>query len=429
MLKLRSLWFFVLGLTLTSGLAWAGSAPDLAPAFVPAGDEVAVNTGAALDQWAPDVSGRRDGGFAVVWNSKDQVTNQMRVWLRRYFRDGTPVGVEAPASDSLFVGNGHRLAYHDSGNFSVLRCEIDGILYQHIGADGDLVGGQVTIDDSACLSRTLAVTPVTGDQLVMAWIGPGAGVRQVVIDETGTRVTTETGANTTPCPDRNCAPAVAADPSGNYVVVWPQLEDAGITLKVFGRLYAADGSALGGPFQINTSSDDFWKSFVDVAVAADGSFMVVWTNDPLDTVPGLDETEVNGRIFEADGTPRTAEFMLNGYTFRYQRRPRVAANADGSFSVVWQSTDQDGEVGSIAGAVFAPDGTRISQETVINSFTEGQQDDPRISTNGSDFLVVWESEDQDGSGEGVFGQAFRPRDLFDDGFESGSTLGWSATIP
>ncbi len=68
----------------------------------------------------------------------------------------------------------------------------------------------------------------------------------------------------------------------------------------------------------------------------------------------------------------------------------------------------------------------------------GQKADPAARMGvwhlgwGEGFVVAWYGySGQDGSGYGVQGQRFRThsRDIFTDGFESGNTQAWSATVP
>jgi len=68
-------------------------------------------------------------------------------------------------------------------------------------------------------------------------------------------------------------------------------------------------------------------------------------------------------------------------------------------------------VGSFVGAFDFGGGVRTSTsggtETQVNSTTSSNQDDPAVaSLSGGGYVVVWESYNQDGSYDGVFGQRF-----------------------
>jgi UDP-3-O-[3-hydroxymyristoyl] glucosamine N-acyltransferase len=85
----------------------------------------------------------------------------------------------------------------------------------------------------------------------------------------------------------------------------------------------------------------------------------------------------------------------------------VAGALDGSFVVVWQSDGQDGDGGGIFGQRFDSAGRRLRPEFQVNTEEANGQVDPSVATgNRGDFAVVWTSRGQDGSDDGVFGQLF-----------------------
>ena len=65
---------------------------------------------------------------------------------------------------------------------------------------------------------------------------------------------------------------------------------------------------------------------------------------------------IQGRRYDASGSPEGGEFQVNTYTISFQRIPSVAVDADGDFVVVWWSygnfgSDTDGR--SIHGQRYA----------------------------------------------------------------------------
>jgi hypothetical protein len=152
---------------------------------------------------------------------------------------------------------------------------------------------------------------------------------------------------------------------------------------------------VGAEFQVNAYT---WSAqfFPDVAMAADGDFIVVW--EGFDT-PGGDTTgSILGRRFAQNGAAQGADFQINSYTTNTQRRPSVAADADGDFVVVWESV---GSVGtdtpipggfSIQGQRYASDGTARGAQFQVNAYTTGSQHVPSVSAApDGDFVVVWTS--------------------------------------
>jgi hypothetical protein len=75
--------------------------------------------------------------------------------------------------------------------------------------------------------------------------------------------------------------------------------------------------------------------------------------------------------------------------------------------VVWSTFGQDGSYWGIFGQRFDGGGVPQGGEFQVNSFTTYYQEHPTVGVTGSDtFVVAWDSDDQDGSFDGVFGQRF-----------------------
>jgi hypothetical protein len=110
--------------------------------------------------------------------------------------------------------------------------------------------------------------------------------------------------------------------------------------------------------------------------------------------------------------PVGEEFQINTYTTSQQRTgPRgghlAAADASGNFVVVWSSTGQDGSGYGIFGQRYDSEGVTLGSEFRVNSFTTGNQRYASVAAAaGGDFVVVWSSLGQDGSGYGIFGQRY-----------------------
>jgi len=105
--------------------------------------------------------------------------------------------------------------------------------------------------------------------------------------------------------------------------------------------------------------------------------------------------------------PAGAEFQVNTYTTGRQTFPAVAANADGNFVVVWDSLGRDGGGEGVFGQRFTSAGAAVGAEFQVNTYTTNDQTLPAVAADADgNFVVVWSSNDQDGSSQGVFGQRF-----------------------
>jgi hypothetical protein len=195
-------------------------------------------------------------------------------------------------------------------------------------------------------------------------------------------------------------PAIAATAPGSFVVVWTTfMPGGGAYHDVVGRLFGP-GGAFGSEFAVNTYTHGDQRN-PEVSVAADGSFVVVWASQFQDG----GHYGIFAQRFDATGMPRGGEFQVNTYTTFNQVSPAVASRADGGFVVVWQGPDND--IWGIFGQLFDAGGMPQGPEFPINTYQAGFQRFPAVAADpGGNFVVVWESINQDGSGAGVFGRRF-----------------------
>jgi len=196
--------------------------------------------------------------------------------------------------------------------------------------------------------------------------------------------------------------SVAVDGSGNFVVVWNSYRQDGSRDGVFARRYNSAGATLGAEFQVNTYTTERQFSPA-LAVDGSGNFVVVWESSGQDgSLFGI-----FGQRYNNLGAPQGGEFQINTYTTSFQTVPSVAVDGSGNFVVVWNSYGQDGSGFGIFGQRFTSAGAAAGGEFQVNTYTTGDQIVPAVAMDGSgDFVVVWSSDDQDGSGRGVFGQRF-----------------------
>ncbi len=101
----------------------------------------------------------------------------------------------------------------------------------------------------------------------------------------------------------------------------------------------------------------------------------------------------------ADVAPDGPEFQVNTYTTGDQTEPKVAADGSGRFVVVWQSgsyygSGPDGSGYGVAARRFDTAGTPAGAEFVVNTYTAGPQESPDVAAApGGDFLVAWQGGD------------------------------------
>ena len=235
---------------------------------------------------------------------------------------------------------------------------------------------------------------------------------------------------------------VAVQPDGGYIIVWIDFNGLdGNAEGIFGQRFNASGAKVGSQFQANTTFSGQQYSPA-VAVAPDGSFIVAWEG------PGS-SIDVWAQRFSKTGVRVGTEFLLNTTTGGNQKYPEIQYYPDGTFvaafvdasQTVLQRFDAEGRTigqetrissgtgsvvldglcvrpdksllltwtsgGDVYGQFFDPNLQAIGTETRMNTYLTGTQQYsiPRVDGAGN-FVVVWESDAQDGSGTGIYGRRF-----------------------
>jgi len=280
-----------------------------------------------------------------------------------------------------------------------------------VGVDDIVVGNRefaintyTTGNQSTDSARAVAMD-ANGDSMVV-WPSPGQdasldGVFGQRFDSAGTKTGGEFQINTYTTNSQN-GPSVAVDADGGAVVVWQSFGQDGKNYGIYGQRINLVGSKIGAEFQINTYTTNSQNS-PSVAVDADGDAMVVWQSF------GQDGTSygIYGQRFNSSGTKVGDESPINTYTTNGQSYPSVAVDADGDAMVVWSSQGQDGSNDGVYGQRFDAAGMKVGGEFPVNTYTTGTQRFPSVAMDADgDSVVVWESAGQDGSGYGIYGQQF-----------------------
>jgi hypothetical protein len=131
----------------------------------------------------------------------------------------------------------------------------------------------------------------------------------------------------------NSSPSVSHAADDSFAIAWSSgsLSDRDVLV----RRFAQDGKPLGGEIAVSTTTAGHQR-FSEIAHDGPSGFVVVWSGDDQDG----DGSGVFGRHFAATGTALSSEFQANTFTTSDQRGPALAALL-GRFLVAWYSEDQE----------------------------------------------------------------------------------------
>jgi hypothetical protein len=319
---------------------------------------------------------------------------------------------EAPAAACDASGN-VVLAWQGrpSGNDHDL---VRGIFFQRFDAFGSPLGAQTEVDPEPVCSLPRLLPEIcrdaAGNTVLVYRQFPTLDLRAARVDSAGTPIGTEFqvagGAGLTYSVLLYGGHDVACEDGGDFVVAWTDGTYSGANVRA--RRFASAGTPIGTEFQVNSFTSAFFPS---IASDDDGDFIIAWTQV---TGSGLPDIDVFARRFDSSGMSAGSEFRVNTFTAGFQLLPSVAADMDGDFVVAWVDGyltspihGQDGEGGGVFAQLYASAGTPVGTEFAVNQFTVGDQTFPSaaMDLNGN-FVIAWQSDDQDGSGSGIFSRRF-----------------------
>ncbi len=195
-------------------------------------------------------------------------------------------------------------------------------------------------------------------------------------------------------------PSVAVAADGSFLIVWSG-RGAGDRVGIFGQRFSADGTSIGEELQIHTERGGD-QTHADLAMAADGTAVVVWAGVGNDDASG-----VWMRRMAADGSFLGSQIRVNETVDGIQAYPSVGIDDEGNTVVAWSSRHQDGDGWGIFSRRFNGDGAAVGGEFQVNETTEGSQHQPAVAMARSGaFSILWSSLGQDGDSWGVYGQQY-----------------------
>ena len=247
-----------------------------------------------------------------------------------------------------------------------------------------------------------AVATDANGNFVVVW-GDSAqdGIYAQRFNAAGVAQGSEFRVNTTTATYQN-DPTVAMDPAGDFVVTWSSYGQDGSYWQVYAQRYNAAGVAQGGEFRVNTTTaeNDQWSM---PAMDANGNFVITWSSG----VGSSQSSGIRAQRYNAAGVPQGGQMQVNTYTPNDQQWSAIAMLPAGQFVIVWSSQLEDGSGWGVYGQRFDAAGNLVGSQFQVNTTTAGDQFHPTVAADAAgDFVVTWTSQGQDGSGYGVFGQRY-----------------------
>jgi hypothetical protein len=382
--------------------------------FSPIGGEFRANSTTANSQSTSSVAMDANGDFVVAWMSYGQDESASGIYAQRYNAAGAAVGSEFRVNTFINDGQSVPSAGMDANGDFVIAWMSNGqdgsnygIYAQRYSAAGAAVGSEFRVNTFTSGNQTRPSVAVDADgDFVIAWMsdgedGSGHGVYAQRYSAAGAAVGGEFRVNTFTTGTQTL-PQVAMDANGDFVITWISAGQDGSSYGIFAQRYNTAGAAVGGEFRVNTFISGS-QSVPEVAMDAGGDLVIAWGSSAQD---GSDYG-IYAQRYSTAGAAVGGEFRVNTFTTGNQSNPSVSMNGDGDFVIAWQSSAQDGSDYGIYAQRYSAAGAAVGREFRVNTFSTASQNNPSVSMDGAgDFVIAWESGDQDGSQSGIYAQRY-----------------------
>ncbi|UCE74923.1 MAG: fibronectin type III domain-containing protein, partial [Methanomassiliicoccales archaeon] len=162
-----------------------------------------------------------------------------------------------------------------------------------------------------------------------------------------------------------------------------------------------EAAPLGPEFRVNTYTT-FDQEYPSVAMDSTGNFIITWQR-----LQDADYMGIFAQRYDSDGNPVGNEFLVNTYQTDDQLHPSIAMNDTGYFVIVWQSDGQDGDGFGIYAQRFDNTGSALGSEFRVNNYTSWAQEFPSVAMDSAgNFVIAWQSNWQDGSDYGIYAMRY-----------------------
>jgi Ca2+-binding RTX toxin-like protein len=370
--------------------------------------ETRINTNTTGIQFQSSVAALTNGGYVVTWTSWDQ-SGLGGIYGQRYDANSVAQGAEfrvntytggsqsTPASAALTNGG-----YVVTWSSWPQDGDDGGIYAQRYDANGVAKGGEFRVNTYTADDQSdPSITALINGGFVVTWVsseqdGSEEGIYGQRYDANGVAQGVEFRANINDTAGGQLWGPAAALADGGFVVIW--ITDYS---GIHGQRYNANGIAQGAEFHANIQNKTGAQS-PSVAALTDGGFVVIWSAE-------FATDGIRGQRYDASGTPIDPEFLVNTDTTGGHLLTSVTGLSGGGFVVTWTSGSQDGYPSDygIYGQRYDAGGIKQGTEFRINTYTAYDQLDPSVAALADGgFVVTWESQNQDGSSYGIYGQRY-----------------------
>ncbi len=325
------------------------------------GNEFQVNQQESGNQKSPAVAMSDEGNFSVVWQGPGGDGDD--IFCRRYSSDGNAIGNEfivnsITAADQVEPA----IAMGKDGDCIVVWISEDvpepnmkAVCGQSYDSNGASIGGEIRINDQNSVCRYPAVVLNDSNEAIVVWVRQSSSqsiwTRHSVINGNKPNTILSKKVNESPAYSSLTEPDICIDNKGNYVIAWDGDVNNSSEDNIYIRYYHNTHAGANEEHKIDTGLQSYCQN-PSVIHYADNQFVVLWEGDEG---VGWTEKDIYGQMFtvnfehDNDVNPIGGIFAVNNYLANEQRHVEAVSIGEGKFTIGWQSDEQDGSRDGIFG--------------------------------------------------------------------------------
>ena len=336
------------------------------------GEPQLANTTTEGNQFEADVAALNDGGYVLAWQSDVGDGSGNGVFMQRYDADGNKVGGETRVN-TITEGNQDQVAItglKDGGYVVSWQSDSseDGkdIHLQKYDSEGKPVGGEVVVNEDVTANQVMpSIDALENGGFVVVWQSDSANSGQ----ETYARAYNQDMSASSQIHIDSATegdqtlPAVSGLSDGGFVTTWISHDESGATVNL--QRFDSTGNPVGEERVVSELTDFNLFSNVTPEVTGlnDGGYVVVFSDKDSDG------NGVYYQRYDANNNEVGDRVLLNTDEDSNQYNPHVTALDDGGFLTTWVNVSGDESSMEVVGQKFDADGSRHDSIFKVSEIT------------------------------------------------------------
>jgi len=264
------------------------------------------------------------------------------ILVQRFSASGAPLGEKVRVNTGAGLQREPRLIARNGGFLAVWEdAATGGIVGRALNGDGQPIGAEIKISERSGKAPVLAAN--AQGKVLVVWEGTDdslTGVFARLLDAAANPVGPEIRVNTTTA-DRQGRPTVAADKTGNFLVAWEgeQTQIYRGFFYLYGQAVGAAGNLVGPQIRLYRGSlaGDYPQIAPALAAMPSGHFLLTWLSWRT-----ANEFQAASMELDALGAPVGDAFWITEHrVLRTFRDFAVTGNSSGNFFVFWETVNND----------------------------------------------------------------------------------------